>query len=277
MLKHITVLLVFLGLLMSGCANKDFRMFEEDSQTESGESQTVKTISDEEYLQELEYEWKIVKGDRIQIAIFNQSASSKGGQLESIVGTNNMTQTFNNRDGTEGILIPTDGTVRLPMIGNIKIAGLTEKEATDKLTEAYKKYLRQPYAVVKILNQRLFVLGEVNNPGVVQVTAGTMTIFEALAQTGDITDDAMRTNIRIIRGDLRNPTVREVDLTDMGAMRVSSLMLRPNDIVYVQPRTMKAYNKAFDEQVPFFNMVNSMMTPFLTWRNIKEGYNIRSW
>ncbi|MEA3373228.1 MAG: polysaccharide biosynthesis/export family protein [Campylobacterota bacterium] len=273
MIKHISLVLIFLGLLMSGCANKDFRMFEEDSQSESGDSEAVKTVSDEEYQQELEYEWKIVKGDRVEIAVFNQSSASGGGQLESIIDTSRQTQ-FNNRDGTEGLLIPTNGKIHLPMLGHIKLAGLTEIEAGDKLTDEYKKFLRNPYVVVKIQNQRLFVLGEVNRPGVVQVTAGNMTIFEALAQSGDVTDDAMRTNIRIIRGDLRNPTMREVDLTDMGAMRVSSLMLRPNDIVYVQPRSMKAYNKAFDEQVPFFNMINTMLAPFVSITYIKDGYKI---
>ena len=274
MLKHIAVVLIFLSLLMSGCANKDFRLFEEDSQTQNGDSKAVKIVSDEEYREEIEYEWKIVKGDRIQIAVFNQSASSKGGQLESILGTSNMTQQFNNRDGTEGLLIPTKGNVHLPLIGNVKVAGLTENEAAEKLTEKYKKFLRNPYVMVKIQNQRLFVLGEVNDPGVVQVTAGTMTLFEALAQSGDVTDDGLRTNIRIIRGDLRNPTMREVDLTDMGAIRVASLMLRPNDIVYVQPRNMKAYNIAFEEQTPFFQMLNTMMSPFVSFRNIKDGYKL---
>jgi polysaccharide biosynthesis/export protein len=259
-------------LLVTGCANKDYRLFEEDSQTQSGDPSVVKNVSDEDYEKELNYEWKIVKGDRIEIGVFNQSASSAGGQMEPILGPSMMSQQFNNRDGTEGLLVPASGEIRLPLLGNVQIAGLTENEAAQKLTEAYKKYLRSPFVVVKIQNQRLYVLGEVNTPGVVQVTAGTMTLFEALAQSGDISEDGMRTNIRIIRGDLRNPTMREVDLTDLGAIRVASLILRPNDVVYVQPRTMKAYNKAFEEQVPFFNMINAMMTPFLTYKQIEDSY-----
>ena len=58
------------------------------------------------------------------------------------------------------------------------------------------------------MNQRVFVLGEVNTPGVVAVTNGTMNLVEAIARTGDMTDYAERTNIKIIRGDLRKPMVR---------------------------------------------------------------------
>lgn len=89
-----------------------------------------------------------------------------------------------------------------------------------------------------------------------------MNLIEAIAQSGDLTDLAERNNIRIIRGDLRNPTVRTIDLTDITALNESSLHLRPNDIIYVQPRNLKGINKAFDEISPFWNMLSSILDPF---------------
>jgi hypothetical protein len=65
--------------------------------------------------------------------------------------------------------------------------------------------------------------------------------------------------------------VREVNLADMSSMRLTSLVLQPNDIVYVQPRGMKAYNVAFKEQMQFFEMIHAMLYPFVDYTNIKNG------
>lgn len=271
-----TIFSLFIAsLMLGGCTyNSDYKMLAEDTEQSDGERKVTKQVSDEEYEGEMQFAWKISKGDRIEITVFNQS--SVGGQqltqLLSNAGNNTQYQT---RDGYEGILIQKEGTVRLPLVGEVKVIGLTEEGAAEKLTEEYSKYLRHPFVNVKLRNQKLFVLGEVRAPGVVQVTNGTMTLFEALASTGDLTDDARRTDLLILRGDLRNPQVREVDLTDMSAIRLSSLILQPNDIVYVQPRTMKAINKNFTDQIPFFNMLNQMMLPFVQFDIIRNAYGIQ--
>lgn len=251
-----------MGLLFSGCSTKTYKLLDDNSTP-------VRTVSDAEYAQEGEFEWKIAKGDRVEINIVNQTSGEGDQQLNQILsrgGQQSLT-----RDGTEGYLIPTSGIIRLPLIGAFEIVGLTESQATEKLTRFYKEYLRNPYVSVKILNQKLFVLGEVKKPGVVQVTNGTMSLFEALAFSGDLTDDAERTNLRVIRGGLRNPQVREINLADMSQIRLTSLLLQPNDIIYVQPRGMKAYNVAFREQMPFFQMITTMLSPFISYTSIKNG------
>ena len=80
-------------------------------------------------------------------------------------------------------------------------------------------------------------------------------------------------NIKIIRGDLRNPTVRTIDLANIVALNDASLLLRPNDIIYVQPRDLKGYNKAFDEIMPFWNMISSILDPFVKRKQIMGTIN----
>jgi polysaccharide export outer membrane protein len=254
------------GLLFSGCSTKTFKYFDNNNS-----SATIRNISDTQYTEETEYEWKITKGDRVEIIVVNQSSNEGDQQLNQILNTGGRMQAALTRDGTEGYLIPNDGTVRLPLVGPVGIGGLTENQAAEKLTTAYKQYLKNPFVTVKILNQKLFVLGEVLKPGVVQVTNGTMSLFEALAYAGDLKDDAERTNLYVIRGGLRNPEVREINLSDISSMKLTSLILKPNDIVYVQPRGMKAYNVAFEEQMPFFNMIHAMLYPFVDYTQIKNG------
>jgi polysaccharide export outer membrane protein len=252
--------IILIGLLFTGCGTKSFALLQTDDKV-------VKSVSDANYSKELNFEWKITRGDRVQIVVQNQSVAEGDQQLNVLLNTAGRGQQPT-KDGTEGLLIPLKGTVRLPLVHTVKIIGLTEDEAAEKIRTAYLKYLKHPFVSVKILNQKLFVIGEVNSPGVVQVTNGTMSLFEALARSGDLTDNAKRTNVKIIRGGMRKPIVKEIDLSSLSSMTLTSLTLRPNDIVYVQPRDMKAYNIAFNEQVPFFNMITQMLAPFLTVKTI---------
>lgn len=261
--KILFIALSTIGLLISGCSTTTYKLFDDNGTA-------VKTVSQSDYGEEVQFEWKIIKGDRVEIVVANQSTGDGNQELNVLLNTAGR-MNYQTRDGTEGFLIPNDGTVRLPLVGAVKISGLTEAQATDTLTQAYRKYLKSPFVSVKILNQKLFVLGEVRKPGVVQVTNGTMSLFEALAYAGDLTDDAERTNVKVVRGGLREPIVREINMANLSEMKLTSLLLQPNDIIYVQPRDMKAYNVAFKEQMPFFDMLTSMLAPFVSYTSIKNG------
>ena len=244
-------------LFLAGCSTKEYKLFQ--TETKKGEALTV--INAEDYQKEVEYENKIAPNDRLSITVYVQSG--QGSQQMSSILTTNSNNNVNSRDDDIGILVTQNGTVRLPMLGSVEIIGLTEDQASAKLIELYKTYIRNPYVKVEIKNQRVIVVGEVKKPGVVSVTNGTMTVLEAIAQSGDLTDLAARDNVKIIRGDLRNPNVRTIDLANIVALNESSLFLRPNDIIYVQPRELKGYNAAFNEIMPFWQMISSVLNPFV--------------
>ncbi len=259
MRRQIWTVMLMAGLFVSGCSMKEYRLFQDENLSE----ETTK-VSDAEYHDEMVFENKIQPNDRVAIMVYNQSASGSG-QMNSMVSSRggNNGSAGGGRDESLGLLVTKKGTVRLPLIGTQKIAGMTQDEAAEFLIGQYRKYLRNPYVTVEIMNQRIFVLGEVKAPGVVPVTNGTMNLVEAIARTHDLTDYADRTNIKIIRGDLRKPEVRVVDLTHMSAISITSLYLKPNDIVYVQPREMKGYNMAFNEIAPPFQLLSAMLQPFV--------------
>ncbi|WP_319380097.1 polysaccharide biosynthesis/export family protein [Thiomicrorhabdus sp.] len=234
--------------------------------------ETVTVIPDEQYEDEIKLDNKILPGERVTIMVYNQS-STETQQLTSMITTrggsvNNSTITSSDN---LGILVAKDGSVRLPLVGKVKISGMTEDDASQYLNTLYQQYLREPYVTVQLTNQRIFVLGEVEKQGVVQITNGTMSLIEAIARSNGLTDYAQRTNIKILRGDLRHPEVRVVDLTKMDSIRLTSLVLQPNDIVYIQPRPMKGYNMAFDELSPPFKLLASILQPFVNITYLKEN------
>lgn len=263
----LNTLLVSSIFLFGGCSIKEYKLF----QTETNKEEELTKISLEDYQDEVEYENKIAPNDRLSITVYVQSG--QGSQQMTSILTSRTDNNLTARGEDIGLLVTQKGTVRLPLIGSIELVGLTEDEATAKLIEQYKLYIKNPYVTTEIKNQRVVVIGEVKKPGVVAVTNGTMNVVEAIAQSGDLTDLAARNNVKIIRGDLRNPSVRNIDLANIVALNDSSLLLRPNDIIYVQPRNLKGYNKAFDEIMPFWNMISSVLDPFVKRRQIMGTTN----
>ena len=233
----------------------------------------VTVIDDNKYEEEAKFEYKIAPNDRLSITVYVQSESSSQ-QMSSILASTDVTrQGLDSIDAAAGLLVTQKGTVRLPLIGSIKVTGLTEDEASHTLIKEYKKYIRNPYVTVEITNQRIIVIGEVRRPGIVPVVNGTMNLLEVISRRGDFTQNASRTNITIVRGDLRDPELRNIDLTKLNAMTLSSMLLKPNDIVYIQARKLDGYNKAFIESMPFFNAVSSMLNPFVQQSTIRANNN----
>ncbi|UTJ05797.1 polysaccharide biosynthesis/export family protein [Arcobacter roscoffensis] len=251
-----SILVVILSIfIFSGCSMKDYKLF----QTKDEKKDELSIISQDEYEEEVVFENLIAPNDRVDITVYIQAG--QGSQQMTSILTSRDTNTSQTIEENIGLLVTQKGTVRLPLLGSVNVAGYTQDEASEMLIKKYKKYIRNPYVLVEIKNQRVIVIGEVKQPGIVPVTNGTMNVIEAIARTGDLTDMASRSNIKVVRGDLRKPQIRNIDLTNMSSLAVSSLYLKPNDILYVQPRKLKGYNKAFDEINPFWNMLSSILDP----------------
>ncbi|MAD43059.1 MAG: hypothetical protein CL623_11810 [Arcobacter sp.] len=256
-MKRIIFLSVLFALIFSGCSMKEYKLFQSDKK----EQKSTTIIDKDTYKEEVVFENIIAPNDRVDITVYIQAG--QGSQQMTSMLTSRETNVSNDIQENIGLLVTQKGTVRLPLIGSFKIEGLTQDEASNKLIQEYKKYIRNPYVLVEIKNQRVVVIGEVKSPGIVSVTNGTMNIIEAIARSGDLTDYASRTDIKVIRGDLRDPEIRNVDLTKMDAISMASLYLKPNDILYVQPGEIKGYNRLFNDIVPFWGMLSSILNPFV--------------
>jgi polysaccharide export outer membrane protein len=259
-MRLVSVLWLLPIIFMSGCSIKDYKLFQPDDDTSIRKSATK-----EELKENVRYENKISPGDRVSINVFNVYRQSSTG-TEQMTPTGGVPRTstgetlLNNQDG---YLVSQEGSVFLPLIGEMPLRGMTTEQASKALTKRYAKYLRHPYVTVTILNQRVYVLGEVNSPGMIPVLNETMTIFEAIARSGDFSTYGKRDDILVIRGNINeNPEIRVIDMAHMASLRVSDLVLRPDDIVYVQPRDMKAVNIAIGEYTPILTLITQTIT---TW------------
>jgi polysaccharide export outer membrane protein len=137
-----------------------------------------------------------------------------------------------------GYLVNQDGVISFPMLGEIKVSGMTKsqlaKHLTTQLTE--KKLLVDPIVNIRFLNFRVSVLGEVTRPGVYSVPNEKLSLLEALGLAGDITIYGKKENVMVIReGDNGQKTIKRIDLNSQEIFNSPYYYLRSNDVVYVEP------------------------------------------
>ena len=253
MFKTKLMLLVGVLFLLGGCAgNKDYALL----QTQSQDTQTVKVT-------DRSIEYLILPQDRLEVSLYKDPQMGEA-------GAGSIGQSMNDK----GLLVNTAGYISLPLVGKVKVAGLTQTQAADRITQQYKKYLNTPTVYVEVLNKRLFVLGEVKTPGVVELDKEKMTLFEALAHAGDLTDAAVRTEVLILSNSpTKGMQMRKVDLTNFDTMNYASLMLRPNDIVYVKPSDWKAFRVAADDYTAPFVTIGQIAQPFVQIKYLFDDNN----
>lgn len=162
----------------------------------------------------------------------------------STPGNNNQTGT-NQMYGTpvgqylNGYIVDDDGTVSIPIIGKIEMAGLTLIEAEERLRARAEEYLKQPSVQVKFLNYKITVTGEVRNPNLLYNYEQKINIFDAISMANGITDYADLTNILIVRKTNGTSHTYRVDATSRNIYSSEVFYLLPNDFVYIPPTNLK--------------------------------------
>jgi polysaccharide biosynthesis/export protein len=201
--------------------------------------------------------YRIQKEDVLNIETKSLSQDNIDYILNSGGGSNRM----NNEISLllSGYLVDLQGNIELPLIGEINVEGLTIIEIENLINEELKKYIKNIYVNVRLLNYRVTVLGEVNAPNTYNFYNNSVTIFEALSRAGDINDYGNKRNVMLIRQLKDKKVTYKLDMTNMESMGSEFYYLFPNDIIYVQP----IKGKFFRENLPIYSFVISSITTFI--------------
>lgn len=141
-------------------------------------------------------------------------------------------------------LVSNEGTIDFPVLGELKVGGLTKNQAEDLIREKLRPYLKEvPIVTVRMANYKISVLGEVARPGTFTVNNEKVNVLEALAMAGDLTIWGQRNNVKLVREDGEgNRKVVHLDLTKSDLITSPYYYLQQNDILYVTPNKTKAKN-----------------------------------
>ncbi|MFP2994609.1 polysaccharide biosynthesis/export family protein [Spongiivirga sp. MCCC 1A20706] len=136
---------------------------------------------------------------------------------------------------TTGYLIDSEGNITFPVVGKVKVAGLSRTEAAELLTEKLKVYLKNPTVDIRISNFKITVTGAVSAPGSFTIPNERLTIVEALGLAGDLTIRGKRNNILVIRDVNGVKEFFRIDITSKEIFNSPAYYLRQNDVIYVEP------------------------------------------
>ena len=141
-------------------------------------------------------------------------------------------------------LVNNQGEIDFPVLGRLKIEGLTKNQAEDLIREKLISYLKEtPVVTVRMVNYKISVLGEVNKPGTFTVTNEKVNVLEALAMAGDMTVYGVRENVKLVREDANGKRlIQTLNLNDADLVLSPYFYLQQNDILYVTPNKTKARN-----------------------------------
>lgn len=198
--------------------------------------------------QEKLYDARIMPKDLLTIVVsctnpelaipFNLTVASNAGMAvsnSSYVTTQPTLQAY---------LVDNNGNINFPVLGELKLGGLTKKEAEQLIIDKLKPYMKEkPIVTVRMVNYKISVIGEVARPGTFTISNEKVNLLEALAMAGDMTVYGLRYNVKLIREDANGKQqIVTLDLNKAETILSPYYWLQQNDIVYVTPNKAKARN-----------------------------------
>ena len=184
-------------------------------------------------------------------------------------GLRNVGRGAGSTPGGTQFVVQADGTVRLPLVDRVGLLGLTLIQADSVLQLRYNEYYKESFVKTAVANNRVIILGA---PGgqVIPLANDNMNLLEVLALAGGADGGGggasgiaryggRISNIRIIRGDLKNPQVQFIDLSTLEGMRRGNLQMEPNDIIYIEP-VRRPLLDALADAGPVFSATSTLLS-----------------
>ncbi len=187
---------------------------------------------------------------------------------------------WQNPDLSREIIVGPDGIISYPLVGRIKVAGLTILQLEQTLTERFSEYIKSPLVSImmkkyvrfkapevyimlkKFTGNKIIILGEVNYPGIYNYS-GEMDLIEAIALAGYFTDKAHSGSVMIVRGNLtEKPKVIRINLIKAITKGTSNsnILLQPNDVVFVPKTFVANFHKFLSDLQPTMDNAAKMLS-----------------
>lgn len=229
------------GLVLSSCS-----AYKQNIMFKTADEQAFR-----QQLQKAETNYTIRRDDLLSLEVY----TNKG---EKIVDPNqeSFDETSKNQTATQRpeYLVDANGLARFPMIDEIKLEGLTLRQAEQILQKAYSQFYQEPFVMLKFMNKRVTVLGS-GDGQVVPLTNENTKLTEVLALSKSITTQAKAYNIRVIRED----KTFIADLSTLEGYLQNDIVVMPGDIIYVEP-VRRPFSEGIREYGPVISVITSVGT-----------------
>jgi polysaccharide biosynthesis/export protein len=238
------ILLTLAVLLMSSCVTNKKYVFLQKNDV------NVKDLPKDSIIRSYDlqkYEYKIQPEDNISVQF-----ESLTPQEYDIFNRNIIAQQMQLTQGNAimiGELVDPNGEIIYPVVGKVKVAGLTVYEAQAKLQQVADQYLESPVVKVRLINFRFTLLGEARREGTVILTTNRINYIEAIGLAGGLTDLADKRNIKLIRQIDGKAQVRYLNLLDENFINSPEYFVYQNDILIVPALRQRPYQTYFGKNL----------------------------
>ncbi|MFL5809007.1 MAG: polysaccharide biosynthesis/export family protein [Flavisolibacter sp.] len=201
----------------------------------------------------------IQKGDLLSIKIFSQA----NGINPTVDAPYNLQdQAAGGNSAAGGFLVDQSGNIEYPQLGILHVEGLTREEVAaqikTRLTETNQ--LTNPSVIVRFINYRITILGEVKSPGTFTLPTDRVTILEALGLAGDVTEYGKKNTVKVVRENNGNREIGTIDLTSAGMFNSPYYRLQQNDVVFVEQTTRKLKEREQQNVAQQIGIATSIIT-----------------
>lgn len=206
-----------------------------------------------------EKEYEIKPFDKLAIRITTNDGFS-------LIGLGNSQRSGgNNQERQRGLqyLVEYDGQIKLPTLGRVSITGKTIREAEKYLEDMYSEYYQEPFVLIEVTNRKVIIFKDGGTKGsVITIPSENLTLVEALAQSGGITEISKSYQIKLIRGDLTGePKVYYYNISHLKELQGSNILLEANDIIYIESKP-KYINRVLKEISPYITLLTMGLTVY---------------
>ena len=153
-------------------------------------------------------------------------------------GTDQLTTT----PSMQYYIVDAEGKIEFPVLGSVNVLGLKTTEVADLLEERLSAQVKDPMVLVRLINAKVTVMGEVNRPGQYTMPNGRMTLLDALGAAGDLSVYGQRDNILITRETNGKLEFHRLNLNSDELFTSPFYYLQQNDVIYVSPNKVRAIN-----------------------------------
>ena len=250
---------LLLAVLFASCVPQKKMLYLKEAQMLS-ETQSVN------YVNERSIDYKLQPGDNLYIRFVNIVDERSAALLSGNIGSNTQAIGSESSIYLQSYTIDEEGFIELPLMGKIQVRNLTIDEAKAIMQTELDKYISQTTLIVKLSNFNLTILGEVNKPGMFKIYQQQINLFEAISLAGNMTDFAKNDKVKIIRQTDNGSEIVTVDMGSADLLSSPYYYLKPNDIVYVEPRKIKQWGFTAFPYATVFSIVSLLVTAYMLFR-----------
>jgi polysaccharide export outer membrane protein len=222
-------LFLFATLLLTSCVSKEKIVYFQNVNTIEGDTTKFETKLKPDDLLMI-----IVSAPDVEAAVpFNLPTGNVMGAAGNSLDLATSQQRY------QSYLIDSEGNIQFPVIGALKLAGLTRSEAMTIILEKLRKYINNPIVNLRIMNYKVSVIGEVVRPGSFDLQTERITLPEAISKAGDMTIYGNRQHVLVVRETDGKKTYNYIDMTKADFFNSPFYYLTQNDMVVVEPNKTK--------------------------------------